>query len=1247
MTTMARLGFDIETRSVKGASRDLDAMSKSADRATKSQSQFASAANLARTAVGGLVASLGVRQILGYADAWQNLSNQLRQVTTGSIQLADVQNRIVAVSKDTRSNVESTANLYARLARSTTEMGLSTEDLIGLTKTINQSFIVSGASAQEAAAAITQLSQGLASGALRGDEFNSVSEQAPALMRAISDSLGLTIGELRKFASEGGITAQIVVDALRKASDEIDHNFSKTVDTFGQNMETANANMLAWVGSSQAITSTTSIFGAAVVKISENIDTLVNVVGVAALIWAGKMAGAAYINAHAFTLAAAAAVRNQLAIATMTGATTAASVAMVGMSYAATAARGAMAMLGGPAGMITIAAVALYYFATRATTAEKEAKALDTRIQELSGSFDTLGRAQAKAALIDYTKKLDQLTTAAAAARKEAENYAIIAKSYSGSDGVLFSEKAVRAAANYEKLTGEIEATNKAIAQLNKIAAGGNDKSASGGVQKASEDAQKMAISLEEAHLKLKLGERAFLQYKLAAAGATDQQTKFALASYDAVKNLEDAAAAAEELKEKQKAALAKLHDGVKSQSQRVADSLQDAITQGDWAGIGATIGATLASGIAIAVGQSFVIDSIASAVAVPLLGAIAGGVVGMAANKVGKYFSDSYDPTASRQSSQGTGTVLGSIYAKSQSIARASDITSRATSELVGINRAMLNAIESVNRGIIGASGMIARSRSGMSIGYAGGSVMGGGEVLSSGLGALSGFGVGGLLGANIGGKLGSAMSGIGTTYLDFLSTSLTLGVVDFGKMLGGSSKKRDEGIEIIGGTLAEMMDNTIVNAYETYRVKSTALSKSKTSEVSASLGRGISRQFSEVLSDVYKSVVAGAGALGIGISDETMRKFKVATAKLSLEGLDAAAQQAAIQEYFGTVFDNLAKHTVPWLVEMQRAGEGLGETLARVATNVQVTEEAVKMMGVGFVVAVPQMTARDRMLNRLTSLASRFGISLEHVSKTMEKATAEAATRLIDLSGGIEQFTASMGSFIGNFATEAQQFEINQGALNRALADAKLPLADSRAGYWALMQAQDASTKKGAQNIATLLRLQGAADAYYSTLEKKQKETNDAQLRAQQTALDVALSNAAAVNRALGGLNVQDAAASRESALAAIREMTRTGNIGDNLQDTLASATAINAADFATFNDYVRAVARTGEALGGLKGVTDAKVTREQELLAGIERRIEAMAEELANIGRANAKHTSKTAAILERMELDGIDIREVENA
>ena len=144
----------------------------------------------------------------------------------------------------------------------------------------------------------------------------------------------MTIGELRKFAGEGGITAQIVVDALRKASDEIDQNFSKTVATFGQNMEIANTNMLAWVGSSQAITSTTSTFGATVVKISENIDTLVNVVGVAALIWAGKMAGAAYINARAFTLASVEAARYQLTLATMTGATTAASVGMVSMSYA-------------------------------------------------------------------------------------------------------------------------------------------------------------------------------------------------------------------------------------------------------------------------------------------------------------------------------------------------------------------------------------------------------------------------------------------------------------------------------------------------------------------------------------------------------------------------------------------------------------------------------------------------------------------------------------------------------------------------------------------------------------------------------------------------------------------------------------------------------------------------------------------------------------------------------------------------
>ena len=152
--------------------------------------------------VGGLSAGLAVQQVVRYADAWQNASNQLRQVTEGTEQLAQVQGQLLGLANETRSGFESTANLYSRLARSTTELGLEQSDLLDLTKSINQAFVASGATAQEADAAITQLSQGLAAGALRGDEFNSVSEQAPMLMRAIAESLDMTIGELREFASE-------------------------------------------------------------------------------------------------------------------------------------------------------------------------------------------------------------------------------------------------------------------------------------------------------------------------------------------------------------------------------------------------------------------------------------------------------------------------------------------------------------------------------------------------------------------------------------------------------------------------------------------------------------------------------------------------------------------------------------------------------------------------------------------------------------------------------------------------------------------------------------------------------------------------------------------------------------------------------------------------------------------------------------------------------------------------------------
>lgn len=189
------------------------------------------------------------KDVLAATDTMKNLRGQLTLVTGSQEELNQVYTRTLQVANQTGASVETTANLYARLARSTEELNLSQDNLIGLTKTINQAFAVSGATAQEASASITQLSQGLAAGALRGEEFNSVNEQAPRIMTALADSLGKTRGELREMAKAGELTTDVVVRALSDGAAEIDREYQKLPVTIGRSMQELRNTFLDVFGS--------------------------------------------------------------------------------------------------------------------------------------------------------------------------------------------------------------------------------------------------------------------------------------------------------------------------------------------------------------------------------------------------------------------------------------------------------------------------------------------------------------------------------------------------------------------------------------------------------------------------------------------------------------------------------------------------------------------------------------------------------------------------------------------------------------------------------------------------------------------------------------------------------------------------------------------------------------------------------------------------------------------------------------
>lgn len=341
-----RLGSQVETAGKKGA-KGAGQLSTSADGAAK-------ALRIAATAAAALGVSLGVREIIAYSDAWQSASNQLRLVTNSTQELERVQSSLMQVANGTRSSFESTANLYARLTRATSEMGLSQSELLGITTTINQSFAVSGATAAEAAAAITQLSQGLASGALRGDEFNSVAEQAPGIMRAIADSLKMTVGELRAFAAEGGITADIVVTALQGAAQSIDRDFGKSVQTFGQSMQIARNNMLEFVGSSNAVSTATGKAGEILVALSGNLDVVVSVAGAAATVIGVRLVQS--LSAAAVSMGAATTAAGTLSAA--------------------------MALIGGPIGVAALAAYGMYQWAESTRAANGDTRTFTQTLED-------------------------------------------------------------------------------------------------------------------------------------------------------------------------------------------------------------------------------------------------------------------------------------------------------------------------------------------------------------------------------------------------------------------------------------------------------------------------------------------------------------------------------------------------------------------------------------------------------------------------------------------------------------------------------------------------------------------------------------------------------------------------------------------------------------------------------------------------------------------------------------------------
>lgn len=408
---------------------------------------------------GGSYLSSGISDVIKYADSYTELQNRIRLVTNSQTAMVAATESVFDISLKTNQAVGATAQIYQRFAQNADRLNLSQLQVSELTETVAKSVAISGASAGAAEAALMQFGQALGSAELRGDELNSVIEQTSGLADAIAKGLGTTTGELKNLAKAGKLDIHTVIQALVKARDTVDNDFNKRVKTLSMSFTNLETSITKFSGEANSALGVTQKLATGVDFVSDHLQELI--IGLGSLTAAlaighlskyglellktgyasAKNALAHIAEAKAIAIKATAmrtaaqvemaslnaqfqlaqseqtrfALRERMKvqsaqiIALAQAEATAKRNLATATNIAAMAAKGlqsVMALLGGPAGVIGIAATSLLFFSSQA--AEARQWALDTSVanQALAESYDQITEA---ALSLKITKQLEDI----------------------------------------------------------------------------------------------------------------------------------------------------------------------------------------------------------------------------------------------------------------------------------------------------------------------------------------------------------------------------------------------------------------------------------------------------------------------------------------------------------------------------------------------------------------------------------------------------------------------------------------------------------------------------------------------------------------------------------------------------------------------------------------------------------------------------------------------------------------------
>ncbi|EIQ0013856.1 phage tail tape measure protein [Escherichia coli] len=311
----SRMGQDYY-RTMQNGGRQSAAASREMRRAlAEVTDQINTAKSSALNMAGAFAGAFATGHLISLADEWNSVNARLKQASQSSDDFQASQRELMAISQRTGTAFSDNASLFARSAASMREYGYSSEEVLKVTEAISTGLKLSGASTAEASSVITQFSQALAQGVLRGEEFNSVNESGDRVIRALAAGMGVARKDLKAMADNGKLTADKVIPALISQLGALRDEYAAMPDTVSSSATKVENAFMAWVGGANEASGVTKTLSGVLNGIAGNIDTVATAAGALVAVGVARYFGNLASSAGSATAGLITAARNEVSLA--------------------------------------------------------------------------------------------------------------------------------------------------------------------------------------------------------------------------------------------------------------------------------------------------------------------------------------------------------------------------------------------------------------------------------------------------------------------------------------------------------------------------------------------------------------------------------------------------------------------------------------------------------------------------------------------------------------------------------------------------------------------------------------------------------------------------------------------------------------------------------------------------------------------------------------------------------------------